>query len=168
MSLNVDSALAQSSPLPQATLQVYNPNASPVAVTGIAVKYLNAEFQPFNAATNLPMPAMGPGQTVVVPALASLFFGPFSVTLGMAGNANMFLAAPQTAPLSAMSRSELANRRAQRVFVGATVYGSDGSINEAGLDSVLFSWSTIAPIGLQGGNTNFTLPMSSGIVAAIV
>ncbi len=131
-----------------ATLQVYNPNASPVAVTGIQLQFFDSLNNPIQASANLPMLAMGPGQTVVAPARSSINFGPFPIVIGSAAN----IGSP-TIPLTTPPTSvniELAEPQSAQLYLGATVYGSDGSINTAGRAAVFVS-PTIGPIPLMSG-----------------
>lgn len=150
MTLNVASCTAGQSPSPQATLQVYNPNAIAVAVTGIALTFTDTLGVPINVAANAPTPAMGPGQTVVAPPLGSINFGPFPIAVGSAANANSFLAQPP-ADLSPIN-PQLAQPPLTQMFVGAVVYGSDGSSNLAGVAGLTVAFTAQPPVLYQGGS----------------
>lgn len=153
MSLNVATYTAGQSPAPQATLQVYNPNASAVVVTGIALTFADAVTgATINAAVNAPMPAMGPGATVVVPTLASITFGPFPIVVGNVGNGSLFLALPTGTSLRSPANIQLAQPIQFQLLVGAIVQGSDGSSNTAGVAPLMVAYSTPPPIGFQGGS----------------
>lgn len=153
MSLNRSSYSAGSTPAPMATLQVFNPNAVPVAVTGIALAFFDVAGRPINAAVLPPMPAMGPGQTVVAPALSSITFGPFPVVVGSGANNNLFLAAPAGSSLRSPGNIQLAMPPDFKLLIGAVVYGSDGSTNNAGVAALHVSYGpALPPPGFQGGD----------------
>lgn len=160
ITLNVSTCVAGGSPSPQATLQVFNPNASAVAVAGVQLQFFDAvTLLPIAAAANAPMPALGPGQTVVAPAGSSIFFGPFPVAIGLAGNASSLGSMPFS-PSSppAPANPQLALRPQQQVLIGAVVYGSDGSANVAGRAGLLVSYPSLPPLFSQGG----ALQLSNG------
>lgn len=167
LSLNYRAYSAGMTPAPMMTLQVYNPNAAAIAVTGIAFQFYDTVGRPVNAPANLPVPAMGPGQTVVAPALSSIFFGPFPIVVGSGANANQFLAAPQTTPNATPMPRQLGMREPAQYIIGAVVQGSDGSSNEAGRDSVLVTYASLPPRYSQGGVTDFVRPSNSSLVAAV-
>jgi hypothetical protein len=149
MSLNATAYQAGQSPSPMATLQVYNPNAVAVAVTGITLSVFNSANSPINAATNLATPAMGPGQVVVAPALSSITFGPFPVALGNAGA----LSAPSPPSYNSSpegSNPQVAQPLQQQFFIGATVLGSDSSVNEAGRVALTLYSPVNLPASLGG------------------
>jgi hypothetical protein len=167
VSLNVSSMSAGMTPPPQATITVYNPNAVAVVVTGAALRVIEN--------TGLPMPAIGaaisyvgappslmpigPGQTVLVPALGSITIGPFPVAVNSAANANQFQMVNQTGnnnPLNPQGSSiPIAT-----LLVGATVQGSDGSTNEAQQAGLIVSYQSQPPLGSAGGFLQFSVPMN--------
>lgn len=163
MSLNTPTYSAGASPSPQATLFVFNPNASPVAVTTVQLTFFDVLGNFVNAAVNAPMPAMGPGQTVVVPALGSLSFGPFPIAVGSGANGSSFLALP-----AAIGNSQLAEKDSYQLFVGAVVGGSDGSINTAGSAGLVVSYTAVPPLGTQGGTAQFNAPRNAVVSVAVL
>lgn len=165
--MNYRAYAAGMTPPPKATLTVYNPNASSVAVTGIALTFFDELGNPVNVAGRPPMPAMGPGQTVVVPTLSSITFGPFPIVIGSAANVNTFLAQPSAQPVEDPMPRQVAHRATQLVQIGGVVYGSDGSINTIVMDSVLVSSSTIPPRLFQGGASDFAAANNSCLVGVV-
>ena len=152
MSFNTAVSVAGASPLPQATLQVYNPNATAVAVTGIQLQMFNASGQPIPGG-NLPTPAMGPGQNVVAATLSSITFGPFPLAVGSAAAASGF----GSVPIPALTgNTELAQPPQVQVLLGGVVYGSDGSINIIVPAGVTISYTSTPALLSQGGVINFT------------
>lgn len=154
MTVNYTAYQAGQTPPPMGTLQVFNPNASAVAVTGIDISFFDTLMNPINAATNKPMPAMGPGQTVVVPALSSLTFGPFPLVFGSASNVDSFQQVDTSGSTQPVDR-QIAHPPQVVVKVGATVTGSDGSVNTAGVAPILISYTQAPPVSFQGGFLNF-------------
>jgi hypothetical protein len=95
--------------------------------------------------------------------------GPFPVVVASAGNANPL----QLIPIAGASTgySPQASQYMQfTVLVGATIYGSDGSLNVAGVAPLLASYSPAPPAGFQGGYmalaapNNFLLPLMLGVL----
>lgn len=156
MTLNVPFTTAGQNPLPQATLQVFNPNASAVVVTGASISTATAAGQQANAVNQSVVP-LGPGMTTVVPALSSITFGPFPISAGSAANVNSFAAVNQVGNLFAIN-PQPSQRPQQLLLVGATVYGSDGSINIAGVAPLLVSYTSTPPLNYQGGLFQFAAP----------
>lgn len=158
ISLNVNTTVAGGSPAPMATLTVYNPNASAVAVTSIQMGYYNAVTgAPINAAVAPQMPAYGPGQVVVAPALSSITFGPMPVAVGSASNMSQFSGngfSSGTVPFN----PQAAQPPQLQILIGATVCASDGSCNEAGRAGLFVSFTPAPPRGFQGGDLNFSAP----------
>lgn len=156
MTLNTPSCSIGQSPVPMATLVVYNPNAVAVAVTGIQVTLFGPTQLPINAAFNPPTPAMGPGQTTVAPAVSSINFGPFPIVVGSAGAISM--PSPPSLNSAPMGGNpQVAEPPGTLLYVGATVMGSDGSVNEAGKVSLLLYPAVMQPFTLGG-----TLFLSNG------
>lgn len=154
MTVNYTAYQAGQTPPPMATLQVYNPNASAIAVTGIVLTYFDALGNPIAAPTNAPMPAMGPGQTVVAPALSSITFGPFPLVFGAAANMNSFQEMA-SADVTANTNNSAALPPQVLVRVGATVTASDGSLNTAGVAPINVSYTSAPPPAFQGGYLQF-------------
>lgn len=164
VSLNVSACTAGQSQSPMATVQVYNPNASAVVVTAIDINFWSPEGVRLNPCANQSSPPIGYGQTVSVPTLSSLYFGPFPLAFGSAASANAFQMVP---PSSQPSNPQGAHKPQQQIFVGATVLGSDGSVNEAGRDGVLVSFAIAPPLGFQGGFTQFAGVNNAVLLAAV-
>lgn len=163
ISLNYASYSAGQTPPPMATLTVYNPNASAVVVTGVEMSFLDVNGQAQRPCVNPPVPPIGVGQTVSVPSLSSLTFGPFPLVFGTAAAASSYDMVP---PGSLPSNPQGAMKPQQRFFVGATVYGSDGSVNEAGRAGILISYTVSPPLGFQGGFAQFANPNNTALLAA--
>jgi hypothetical protein len=170
MSLNVSTCVAGATPAPQATLTVYNPNATAVAVTAIQVAYYNGlTGAPLNGAVAPQVPAASPGMTVVVPALSSITFGPMPVAAALPGSANSFWASSPIAG-AALVNPQLGLPPQLPLLVGATVYGSDGSANEAGRAGLTVSYSPFPPPSYQGGYLQFSSGnnLITGVAAGVV
>lgn len=156
--MSTGSYAAGATPPPQATVFVYNPNAVPVAVTGLQMR-MHAQGDRLGGHSSVQpnVPPVGPGQTVVVPALGSINIGPFPVAVASAANVNPFQMVNQTGNLNPVNPQP--SQPPQYVMtIGATVQGSDGSTNEAGIGSLLVSYQSNPPLGYQGGFLNFSAP----------
>lgn len=162
MTVNYTAYQAGQNPPPMATLQVFNPNASAIAVKGIELQYFDVRGNTISPSTNKPTPAMGPGQNGTVPALSSLTFGPFPIVFGSAANMNSFLDVstpnPPTAAQPYHMNNEVAFPPQTVVLVGAIVTGTDGSSNVAGTAPIIVSYTTPPPVSFQGGFLNFAAP----------
>ena len=90
VTLNYASMTAGQTPAPQATLTVYNPNASAVLVTGANI-YAQTLSGQRATSINPPTVPLIAGQSTV-PALSSLTFGPFAITIASLANSNTFQA----------------------------------------------------------------------------
>lgn len=158
VSLNVNTCVAGASPAPMATLTVYNPNATAVAVTAIQMAYYNGVTGlPISAAVAPQMPAYGPGQVVVAAALTSITFGPMPVAVGSASNMSSM---PQAGYSSGTTpfNPQAGQPPQTSILIGATVYGSDGSVNEAGRVGLFVSYVPFPPQAFQGGYMQFSAP----------
>ncbi len=148
--LSAQSYSAGSTPPPTASIVCHNPGALSVVVTGVALhgRVLNSSTlgQPTSMATALP--PYGPGAPVVVLAGGTQTVGPFPVTVGssaagIGGN-------PQPSqPLD------------YQLMIGATVLGSDRSINEATEQGMTVSYSLRPRTNTQGGQLIFSQPSNS-------
>lgn len=156
MTLNVGTTVAGQNPSPQATLTVYNPNASDVVVTGASVFTVTLAGQYTNA-TNQSVVPLGPGMTTLVPSEDSITFGPFPIVCASAANVNSFAAVNQSGNLFPIN-PQPSQRPQQVLMVGATVYGSDGSVNSSGQAPLLVSYTSTPPVGYQGGPLMFSAP----------
>lgn len=172
MTLNVHTSSSGQSPLPQATLSVYNPNASSVAVTGVNVAYYTPDGQPLvTMPVGITTVALGPGQTTVVPAASLITFGPFPIAIALPSMGGLFLGQPAgnaTTPPATPAPRQLGMPVAVQVFIGAQVYASDGSVNEAGRDGLIVSWAARDPSGTGGGVGAFNDVDNSSLVAAVL
>lgn len=144
----------------QATLTVYNPNASAVVVTGVNVyfKALGDALPGHTSALPVVIPATI-GQTTSVPALSSITF-PFSVVVPSAASSNVFQQM-YTTGTSTPINSQGSQPLSLSVIVAADVYGSDLSINAAGTATLIVSPSVSSPLGMQGGFLNASTPSNS-------
>lgn len=162
ISLNTNAYAAGQNPPPQATLTVYNPNAVAVVVSSVQV----TANQLGNTSLTLPIApitvATGPGITTTVPALGSINLGPFPIVLASAayaGSANpAFFSPPGTSNPTNPQGSQPPSYVAQ---IGALVYGSDGSVNQASYAGVTVSQMFNAPLGTAGGFLNFAGPQNA-------
>lgn len=146
---------AGQSPAPRATITVYNTGAAAVTVTG--VQLFGNVLGNTNRALSMPpsVPPTGPGATISVPTLSSITFGPFPVVFGSAANVNPFAMVNQS------GNSNPTNPQASQpatfvASIGATVYGSDSTVNDATPAAILVSHSFPPPVGSQGGFLNFS------------
>ncbi len=154
---------AGASPGPVALLTVYNPNASAIVVTGIQLVYKNELGQMQRPPVAESLPPIGPGMTTSVPALSSVSF-PFSLAVANLGSANSYqMVAPGAVPSNPLG----AHPPQMKLFIGALVYGSDGSVNEAGAGGLLVSYTVAPPPMYQGGSAFFNGPNNSVLLAAV-
>lgn len=168
MTLNTSVMSAGQSPPPQATLTVYNPNASPVVVTGATI-FTTTPAGQCTCPVSLPVVPLGPGMTTLVPALGSITFGPFAITMPSGANANPQQALNQVGNLFPLN-PQPAERPQQLFFVNALVYGSDGSVNTAGTAPFFMSYTAAPPVGFQGGPLFFSAPnnLALGFVTGVL
>lgn len=140
----------------QATLTVYNANASAVVVTGCSV-FVTTQAGQYTTAANLPSVPIGAGQTVSVPATSSVTFGPFPIVIGSAAAASAFAGINQGTNIFPLN-PQPSQPAQQAFFVQALVYGSDGSVNVSGVAAVLVSYTLPPPMNYQGGPMQFFVP----------
>lgn len=156
MTLNVNSI--SSGQAAQATLQVYNPNAVAVVVTGVSITSRVLGDVGINRTTMSPCVApIGPGMTTSVPALSSINIGPFPIVVASASSSNQFQAVNQTGNLNPLN-PQGSQPTPFTVVVGADVTGSDGSFNQAGTAALIVSPQVSPPAGFQGGVLNQGAP----------
>lgn len=165
--VNVSTYSAGQTPVPLVTLVVYNPNAAAVVVTGVNMRYraLDDTSVVNRTAASPAVPPIGFGQTTSVPATSILTIGPFGLAVGSAANANSYQSA-NPAGVVTLASPQLSQKPQWVLCVGADVYGSDGSVNVAGEDWVLISYTSQPPLGLQGGSAMFNAPNNACLVAA--
>lgn len=139
-------------------LIVYNPNASAVVVAGVQLNYTILGGSTVNQSAVQPaLVPIGPGQTVSVPALSSINIGPMSVAMGSAASLN------STQSVTPVGNPFPLNPQPSQppnptLVVGATVYGSDGSVNIAVPQGILIYPAINPALGNQGGFFNFGQP----------
>lgn len=155
VSLNIASMTAGQTPPPQATLTVYNPNASAVLVTGASLFIQTLQGQRTTSA-NAPMVPLIYGSTTIA-ALGTATFGPFPISAPMAANANTFAVINPASSIFPLN-PQPSQASQQNLMVGATVYGSDGSVNTAGMAPLLVSYVPAPPLNYQGGPLQFSAP----------
>lgn len=166
VTLSQRSYTAGATPVPTFVIVVANANAVPVVVTGLEFSYTDAFNATVKPAGNVNVPPIGQGQTTTVPALGSITIGPMAIAVGSVANANMFQAVP---PSAAPTNPEaLALPTSYELWVGALVYGSDGSVNIAGKDRLLVSPTSQPPLGYQGGFAQFNGVNNVVLTAALV
>lgn len=158
VTLNSSAYTAGQTPPPQATVTVYNPNASAVSVMAVQMS-ARAFSDPLSGrlAMSQSVPPIGPGMTTSVPALSSITIGPFPVVVASAANVNSFQAVNQTGNINPVNPQGSQPPQTQ-VMVGALVMGSDGSVNIAGEAGMLLSYAVPPPLGYQGGFLQFASP----------
>lgn len=169
LTMNVASAVAGQSPAPQATLTVYNPNATAVSVVAVQLAFYNAiNNAPVNSSAAMPVPATSPGQTITAPALTSITIGPFPITAGSASANPFWMSTPIAG--SAVATPQIGELPITQMILGATVYGSDGSINEAGRVGFTISPNPFPPPTYQGGWLQFNVPNNfvTGLIMGIL
>ena len=148
--LSATSYSAGATPPPTATVLCYNNGASSVVVTGVQmygrVHGSSTLGNPVPMANALP--PYGPGAPVTAAAASLASIGPFPVTVGSAASAIGGNSQP-TQPADFI------------LMVGATVFGSDGSRNEAGEAGMLVSYSVRPRVNTQGGQLIFSQASNS-------
>lgn len=173
VTLNYSSYTAGQNPPPQATVTVYNPNASAVVVTAVVMRRQSPAPLPVGQPNFIPaapsVAPIGPGMTTSVPALSSITIGPFPIVVASAANANSFQMVNQAGNLNPIN-PQGSQPPQSTVMVGATVYGSDGSSNVAGSAPLLVSYASAPPVGFQGGFLNFSAPNNciTGLIPGIL
>jgi hypothetical protein len=149
MQLNTQVYAAGSSPMPQLSLVVGNPNAVAVAVTAVQLQYFDAAQRPVNAPVAPQLPAVTPGTSYVVAANSSLVIGPMPVAVGSAANMSTFYGTVTAG--AANINQQLGHAPQSLIYIGATVYGSDGSANTAVPIGLNVSYTPPPPAMFQGG-----------------
>jgi hypothetical protein len=146
-----------------AVLTVSNATAAPIAITGAALSMAQlGDGTSISRAENV-LP-LGPGMPVIVPAGSTIIVGPFPVVVHSNAGANSFQAVGPsgvlTDPQPSDGRGDQAGNHFPQfvVLVGATVYGSDGSINVAGTSPLLVDVVAPPPLGYQGGFLHLSAP----------
>ena len=166
MTLSYASMGAGQTPAPQATLTVFNPNASAVLVTGATIYAQTLAGQRVNF--NAPLIPLVPGQATVA-ALATLTFGPFPITIPSLANSNTFQALVPTGGQTPLNPQQTQPSQVQ-YQVGAFVSASDGSVNTAGVAPLLVSFAPPPPMNWQGGPmmfsavNNLALGIATGVI----
>jgi len=155
ISINTTAVTADQSPGASATLTVYNPNASAVVVTGARLTYTplgQTNPSPAASVATVLIPT-GPGQTVSVPALGSITFGPFPVQAHSPSNSSSYNVASPSGGYGGPIQGALPSQ--EQLIIGAVVEASDGSSNVAAPAGLTVSYYTPPPLGSQGGFLNF-------------
>ena len=155
VTLSYASMTAGQTPAPMATLTVYNPNASAVLVTGANI-YAQTLSGQRATCINAPLVPLIAGQSTVS-ALSSLTFGPFPITIASLANSNTFQALIPTGGQTPLN-PQPSQPSVVQFQVGALVYGSDGSVNTAGVAPLLVSFTPPPPMNWQGGPMQFSAP----------
>jgi hypothetical protein len=165
VSLNYDAYSAGQNPPPQATLTVYNPNASTVIVTGVKMYAFDVN-DPVGRELDFASgtPPLGPNQPTAVAALGTLTIGPFPVVVGSAANANSYQSSNPVG--RTLVNSQLAHPPQSILGIGCVLYASDGSVNRAAWTPLQVSYTSSPPLGYQGGFCFFNGPNNCCLVAA--
>lgn len=155
-------------------LLVYNPSTTtPIVITGgvMSVEQLgNGTSVP----CALPMLPIGPGMPVVVAAGATVLVGPMTLVLHSNAAANSFQtvdANPPVNPQPSDSRGGATSLHYPQytALIGATLYGSDGSINQAGKAPVFVDVVATPPPGYQGGYLHLHEPKNlANFIAGVI
>lgn len=141
----------------------YNPSpTTPIAITGgvMSVEQLgNGTAVP----CALPMLPIGPGMPVVVAAGATALVGPVTLVLHSNSAANSFQTVDANPPVNPQPSDSRGGQRSLHypqytALIGATLYGSDGSINQAGTAPVFVDVVVTPPQGYQGGYLHLSEP----------
>lgn len=161
--LNTTAYQAGQTPTPVASIQVYNPNATAVTVTGLEMVYTDPQGNTQRPPIAQSIPPIGVGQTTTAPALSSIFIGPIYLAIGSAAAASSYQMVP---PGAVPANTQGAQPLQSQLFIGARVYGSDGSVNSAGSAGLLVSYSVAPPQAYQGGYAQFSAPNNAVLIAA--
>jgi len=165
LSLSYASMQAGQTPPPQLMLQVYNPNAAAVVVTGVEMYFTDPQGNVQRPPVNVPVVPIGPGQSTTVPALSSVNIGPFPIAVGSVAAASSFQMVP---PGAQPGNPQGAMPAQSQLFIGARVSGSDGSVNDAGKAGLLVSYTIAPPLGYQGGFAQFNGPNNAVLLAGVL
>lgn len=164
LSLNRLATAIGQTPAPMVALQVYNPNASAVVVTGVQISFWDTVGNRLAAPPVVPpVVPVGPGVPTSVPTLSSITMGPFPVVPFGAANGNAYLQVP---PSSQPPNMQPSQPLVLNLVIGATVYASDGSTNEASRVQLRVAPQSKPPLGYQGGRAQFGRAVNSNLVAA--
>lgn len=154
--------VGQSQP-PMCVLQVYNPNATAVVVTGVNLVFKDPQGVPRQFPVLPPLVPIGVGQTTSVPAGSSINIGPFPLAVASVAAGSSFQVVPPGSQPAVVQGSIPLQ---MQIFVGARVHASDGSVNEAGSAGLFVSYAIPPPVAFQGGFANFYDPNAAALVAA--
>ena len=163
MTVTPASYQAGQSPPPVASLQVFNPNAVAVSVTGIELVFRDTQGLAQRPPVLEGLPPIGIGQTTSVPSLGVITIA-FPIAVANLASANSFQMVP---PSSVPANPQSANPPQSQLVIGARVYGSDGSVNDAGPGGLLVSFANPPPLGFQGGFSHFSGPNNAVLLAAV-
>jgi len=137
-----------------------NPGAVPIAITGgeLEVTQLGDGTTVSCAKPALPL---GPGMPTAVAAGATVLIGPVTLAVHSNAGANSYQSpnAP-VMPQPSETRGEATSNKYPQftVLVGATLYGSDHSINAAGTAPIFVDVVSPPPLGYQGGFLSLSAP----------
>ena len=174
------SGAAGRSPPCTANILVFNPNAAAVIVTNAAMTFAMLGATGITQggaglAYSPSVPPIGPGQALTVPANGSITVGPFYVVIPSVAAANGFQtinpmpgAAVPSLDFDGEGFDSYGPGGGQPQFtilVGATVYGSDGSVNTAGTAPYFVDVNVPPPPGFNGGFAQFGAPTNSSLLA---
>lgn len=165
LSINPAAYSAGQTPPPSLSLLVVNPNAVAVSVTGVEWQFTDQNLVVTRPPVNPPLFPFGPGQGSSIAALSSQTFGPMALAVWSAANLNPQQTVP---PFGAPLQTQGSQRPQTEVWVGALVYGSDGSVNVAGRARLLVSYANAPTRGTLGGNADLTQSTNSGLIEAVL
>lgn len=145
------------------TVAVVATNPSPttsIAITGGALSITQLR-DGSDVSCALPMLPLGPGMSTVVAAGASVLIGPMPLVVHSNSASNSFQnpsSLIDSQPSDARGEPTGSHYPQFTVLVGATLYGSDGSINQAGTAPILVDVIAPPPLGFQGGFLHLSAP----------
>lgn len=167
VTLNYSSYSAGATPPPMATVTVYNPNAVAVMVQSIQMQFTDIAGRLVQLPVGASVPPIGPGMNLPIAALSSTTFGPFPLMVSSAAVTQGTLqSVDQTSNLN--PRNPQASQPAPfTLFVGASVYGSDASVNTAGFAALTVSPTIGPPPFTYGGVLQFNLASNSALLGVV-
>lgn len=148
--LSASTYTAGATPPPTATLVCTNTGASSVVVMGVQLtgRVLGSSTLGNPVPMANALPPYGPGAPVVVAAGGIGRVGPFPVTVASAADANSSSQQRTQVPVCIL-------------MVGATVFGSDRSVNVAAEAGITVSWTIRPAFNTRGGLLDFSRPSNS-------
>lgn len=142
-------------------LTVYNPNASALVLTAAVLRVEDWNNARNRLPANVPQMPYDDGVSTLIPALGTVVFGPFNITVALPANVNAFID-PPPATFENPRNPQLSLPPSLTCRVGCVVYASDRSANEAAPAGFLLSYGNPPPSTYQGGFAVFSEPNNAG------